>query len=281
MKDPILTRVVRALERVPGLAAIVLGGSRARGTAGPASDYDIGLYYEPAAPLDIAALQSAIAPLVDDPSPTVTPVGEWGPWINGGGWLAVGGFKVDLLYRDLARVREIIADARQGRISMNYQPGHPHGFCSAIWMGEVAICQPLLDPFGIIARLKRECWPFPNALKDALVTRFGWEVDFAIENARIAARRLEQTHVAGCAYRALCCMAQVLFAMNGRYLINEKGAVTEAATCPITIEGLADVQGQVWRDIGNANYDCALHRLTSLSNRLRAISVHHPVGNQA
>jgi hypothetical protein len=32
----------------------------------------------------------------------------------------------------------------------------------------------------------------------------------------------------------------VLFALNGRYLINEKGAVAEAATCPITIEGLAD-----------------------------------------
>jgi hypothetical protein len=281
VKDPILTRVIKALERVPGLAAIVLGGSRARGTAGPASDYDIGLYYEPATPLDIAALQSAIAPLVDDQSSTVTPVGEWGPWINGGGWLAVGGFKVDLLYRDLARVREIIADARQGRVSMNYQPGHPHGFCSVIWMGEVAICQPLLDPFDSIAKLKGECWPFPDALKDALITRFGWEVDFAIENAGMAAKRLEQAHVAGCAYRALCCIAQVLFAMNGRYLINEKGAVSEAATFPITIEDLADVQGQVWRDIGNADYECALRRLTSLSNRLRAICVHDQVGKQA
>ena len=62
----------------------------------------------------------------------------------------------------------------------------------------------------------------------------------AVENAEIAVRRAEQTHIAGCAYRALCCVAQVLFALNGRYLINEKGAVAEAATCPITIEGLVD-----------------------------------------
>jgi hypothetical protein len=271
MKDPILTRVVQALEPVEGIVAIVLGGSRARGTSGPASDYDIGLYYQPTAPLDIAALQSAIAPLVDDSSTTLTPVGEWGPWINGGGWLTVAGVKVDLLYRDLERVRSVIDDVRRGRISMNYQPGHPHGFCSAIWMGEIAICQPLFDPLDGIGKLKAGCWPFPQELKDALVARFGWEVDFAIENAELAARRLEQTHVAGCAHRALCCIAQVLFAVNDRYLINEKGAVAEAATCPITIEGLVGTQSRIWREIGEADYDRALERLRGLSNSLRTI----------
>jgi hypothetical protein len=165
-------------------------------------------------------------------------------------------------------VRAVIADARQGRVSMNYQPGHPHGFCSAIWMGEVATCRPLLDPFGRIAALKGQCWPFPPALQDTLIARFGWEVGFAIENAELAAGRGEQTHVAGCAYRALCCIAQALFALNGRYLINEKGAVAEAATLPITIEGLAQGQTDIWRDIGNADHRSALRRLRSLSDRL-------------
>jgi hypothetical protein len=271
MTAPLLTRVAEALRPVPGLAALVLGGSRGRGTAGPASDYDLGLYYEPDAPLDIAALRSAIAPLVDDPSSTVTPLGEWGPWINGGGWLTIGGVEVDLLYRDLGRVRAVIADARLGRFSMNYQPGHPHGFCSTIWMGEAATCQPLLDPSGSIATLKRETWPYPEALREALITRFGWEVDFAIDNAELAARRGERTHIAGCAYRALCCTAQVLFALNGRYLINEKGAVTEAATCSITLEGLADAQAGIWKDIGEGHHESALGRLRRLSASLSAL----------
>jgi hypothetical protein len=271
MKDPVLARVVEALRPVAGLSAIVLGGSRGRGTAGPKSDYDIGLYYEPDAPLNVEALRSAIAPLVDDPSSTVTQIGEWGPWIIGGGWLSIGGIEVDLLYRDLGRVRAVIADARQGHFSMNYQPGHPHGFCSTIWMGEVATCQPLLDPFGVIAGLKSQTWPYPEALKDALVTRFGWEVDFAIDNAELAARRAERTHIAGCAYRALCCAAQVLFALNGRYLINEKGAVPEAATYPITIKGLAETQNEIWRDIGNGDHESALRRLRDVSGSLRTL----------
>ena len=85
--------------------------------------------------------------MVDDPATApVTPLGEWGPWINGGGWLTVAGRKVDLLYRDLARVRSVVADCAAGRIAMAYQPGHPHGFCSAIWMGEIALCRPIFDP---------------------------------------------------------------------------------------------------------------------------------------
>ncbi|WP_245768548.1 nucleotidyltransferase domain-containing protein [Stigmatella aurantiaca] len=263
--------MTEALRPVQGLVALVLGGSRGRGTAGPASDYDIGLYYEPGVPLNVEGLQRAIAPLVDDPSSAVTRIGEWGPWINGGGWLTIGGAKVDLLYRDLGRVREVIAEARQGRISMNYQPGHPHGFCSVIWMGEIATCQPLHDPFGRIAELKNETWPYPEAVRDALMARFGWEVGFAISNAEKAAPRAEQTHVAGCAYRALCCMAQVLFALNGRYLINEKGAVPEAANFPITIEGLAKAQAEIWRHIGNADAESALRQLRILSTNMSVL----------
>lgn len=271
MEHPVLARLIEALRPVRGLTALVLGGSRARGTAGPASDYDLGLYYEPDAPLDVAALQAAIAPLVDEPSSTVNRIGDWGPWINGGGWLTIEGVEVDLLYRDLGRVREVIAEARQGRFSMNYQPGHPHGFSSVIWMGEVAICRPLLDPLGRIAELKNQTSPFPEALRNALIARFGWEVGFAIENGELAARRAEQTHVAGCAYRALCCVAQVLFALNGRYLINEKGAITEAATYPLTIEGLSRTQAEIWRDIGNADHESALRRLRGVSDGLRAL----------
>jgi hypothetical protein len=98
----------------------------------------------------------------------VTSVGEWGKWIVGGGWLSVGGRKVDFLYRDGERVAEVVAACRTGHITIDYQPGHPHGFCSAIWMGEVALCQPLFDPQGMIAELKAMTSPYPEALREAL-----------------------------------------------------------------------------------------------------------------
>ena len=269
--DPILTRIVPRLAEVRGVEAVVLGGSRARGTHNAASDHDIGLYFGP--PLDTDALLQVARELVDDPdAAAVTPVGGWGPRIVGGGWLSIDGRKVDLLYRGIEPVRAVIADCRAGNVTMSYQPGHPHGFCSAIWMGEVALCRPLHDPQGAIAGLKALTSPYPDALREALLKMFLWEVLFSIENGEIAIARGEQTHIAGCAYRALCCAGQVLFALNGRYLINEKGALAEAAGMPRTLPGLLDRVARIWEAIGRSEFERALSDLRSLDAELRSLT---------
>ncbi|TWC06331.1 nucleotidyltransferase-like protein [Bradyrhizobium macuxiense] len=271
--DPLLARIIPVLAAVPGVAAIMLGGSRARGTAHDASDYDLGLYYRDGAGLDIDRLRAAVMGLVDDPAAVnVTAIGEWGPWIVGGAWLAIDGHKVDLLYRSVEQVTAVIDACRNGEIGMHYQPGHPHGFCSAIWMGEVALCRQLHDPDGIIAALKARTAPYPPALRDALLRRFQWEILFAIENAALAVPRGDTTHIAGCAYRALACVAQVLFALNGQYLINEKGALAQAADFPVTVRDLAARVAEVWRQIGVADYAAALRTLHVLESELRETS---------
>ena len=84
----LLDHLTAVLSAVPGVRAVVLGGSRARGAATEASDYDIGLYYEREAPPDIAGLGRAAVTLAGA-SAKVTATGEWGPWINGGAWLTV------------------------------------------------------------------------------------------------------------------------------------------------------------------------------------------------
>jgi hypothetical protein len=271
--NPFLHPLVSALADVPGVEAVVLGGSRARGTAHVASDYDLGLYFSAARPLDTERLLGVARTLVDDPATAeVTPVGGWGPWIVGGGWLSIEGRKVDLLYRNIDAVAQVIADCRNGEIGMHYQPGHPHGFCSAIWMGEVALCRPLHDPQGVVAKLKAMTEPYPPHLGEALIRRFRWEVLFCIENAELAVARAEQTHVAGCAYRALACLAQVLFALNERYLINEKGALQEAATFPLTIPQLTPRIAEIWRLIGETRFSPALASLCEIETALKALT---------
>ncbi len=270
--DPVLTRIVPELARVSGVVAIVLGGSRARDAAIAASDYDIGLYYRQEKLLDTDRLLIVVKQLVDDAdAAAVTAVGGWGPRIIGGGWLTIEGCKVDLLYRGIESVRAVIANCRAGRISMDYQPGHPHGFCSAIWMGEVALCRPLHDPRGSIAELKASTSPYPDKLRQALLREFLWEVLFSIENGERAIARGDQTHIAGCAYRALSCAVQVLFALNRRYLINEKGALSEAAELPCTVAGLLNQTATVWAAIGRSEFAIALAALRALDGELRTL----------
>ena len=271
--DPLLARIVPRLAEVPGIAGIVLGGSRARGTATAASDYDIGLYYGPHEPLDTARLLEIAKELVDDPTAAaITPVGGWGPRIVGGGWLNVGGQKVDLLYRGVEPVRAVFSACRAGQVSMDYQPGHPHGFCSAIWMGEVALCVPLHDPNGAIAELKAATTPYPDALRDALLKMFLWKILFSIENGEIAVARGEQTHIAGCTYRALCCIGQVLFALNRRYLINEKGALAEAASFPRNVSLLPERTDRIWAALGRREFAAVFSDLRALEADVLALT---------
>ncbi len=223
--DVLLARLVRALGGVPGIRAVVLGGSRARGFASAHSDYDIGLYYEPDQPIDVGRLAKAAVLLPGTSGSQATAIGEWGPWINGGAWLTVEGTRVDLLYRDLAKVREVIEACRAGTIERVYQPGHPHAFVSAIYMGEVAQCRPLWDPEGVLVPLKRQCTPYPPRLGEALIRAFFWEARFALENAAHGRGREDVNYVAGCAFRSVACLCQALFAHNRTYLLNEKGAV--------------------------------------------------------
>jgi hypothetical protein len=230
--DVLLDRLVRALGGVPGIRAIVLGGSRARGEAAPHSDYDIGLYYEADNPIDTGRLAKAAVLLPGAASSSVTALGEWGPWVNGGAWLTIDGRRVDLLYRELGKARGVIEACHAGRIERVYQPGHPHAFVSAIYMGEVALARVLWDPDQVMAPLKRQCRPYPPALAEALIRTFLWEARFAVENGLHGRGRDDPAYVAGCGFRAVACLCQSLFALNGVYLLNEKGAALAVAKLP-------------------------------------------------
>lgn len=235
--------MIEALAPVPGVAAIVLGGSRAQGSHHDGSDYDIGLYYRPENPIDTAALAEAVAGLDDRGSgEAVTRIGEWGPWINGGAWLKIEGQPADLLYRDLGKVEHCLSEALEGRFETAYQSGHPHAFTSAHYLGEAALCRPLHDPDGVMADLKARLNPFPELLRASLMRQFGWEAGFALMTGAKGARHGDVAYVAGSLWRATACLCQTLFALNRAWLINEKGAVAAAARLP---RAPADVQGRV------------------------------------
>jgi predicted nucleotidyltransferase len=237
----LLDEVVERLRPVAGVAAIALGGSRARGTATPRSDVDIALYYAPERPLDLDTLQS-VAQTVDDERRThlLTPIGGWGPWINGGGWLHVRGMPVDFLYRDLHQMTTAIERCRRGDVTIVYQPGHPHGFLTSIYLAEAALCRILWDPHNALQELKAQTAPYPPLLKVTLIEKFSWEAGFALQNARKGASYADLVYVAGCCFRSVSCLLQTLFALNERYWMNEKGALALAATFPQGPQALAE-----------------------------------------
>jgi hypothetical protein len=225
----LIDQIVDQVKTVKGVSAIALGGSRARGTHTPQSDIDLCLYYDPKNSLDLNALNRIASGLDDRHAPgLLTPLGGWGPWINGGGWLTIHSQPVDFLYRDLSKVAAVIQACHAGQVEIAYQPGHPFGFLSSIYMAEIALCRLLWDADGKVPELKKKTQPYPAALKKALIAKFAWEVDFSLEIAKKSIERADVSYAAGSCFRSAACMLLVLFALNGQYWLNEKGALALA-----------------------------------------------------
>ncbi len=227
-------RIATRLGEIEGIVAVALGGSWAREEADPDSDLDLSIYYRNDHRPSIGELRQ-LAQELDDrhPPDAVTGFGEWGPWINGGAWLFIGGRKVDWLYRDLDLVERTIGECRAGRPSVYYQPGHPHGFHTHMYMGEVHYCRLLHDPEGALESLKNLTEHYPPRLRRALIRGQLWEARFALDTCRKSGARGDAFYVAGCLFRCAACMVQALFALNERYLINEKGSVEAADRLPL------------------------------------------------
>lgn len=264
----------RELARISGVTAIVIGGSWAKGTNKPDSDIDIALYYEPKTLPDLETLRQVANQYDDAPRPDIlSPFGEWGPWINGGGWLSIKGQRVDLLYSNLEQVRFYVREALEGRSVLSHQPGHPHGFHSHMYAGQVHLCQILFDSQGEIARLKQLLWPYPEKLKAELIRDFLWQAGFALQVAEKGASRGDIFCVNGFLFDCAASLIQVLFALNEAFWLNEKGALDSADAFPIKPKNFKTKVETVLAHVGENPKELkqSLQRFEDLVSETRAI----------
>lgn len=225
MVDNIIQLVTEKLSSLSFIEGIVLGGSRARGTHTEDSDIDIGIYYHSES-FDLDTINQLAAELDDEHrSNLIAPPGAWGNWINGGGWLIIQGHHVDLILRDIKRVEHVMKDTNQGIVTANYQTGHPHGYISAMYRGELGISKILYAKSDSFCELKKQAETYPSALQKGLAEFFMFEAGFSLMFAKDNIDKDDLSYVCGHCFRSISCLNQVLFAVNREYCINEKKAV--------------------------------------------------------
>jgi hypothetical protein len=225
-----MTSLSQRLGAIRGMQAVVLGGSHARGRAQPGSDIDLYLFYSEAAPFSIPSIRELAEAVNDTPGPVVTDFYAWGRWVNGGAWLTVGGQRVDFVYRNLEHLERVIAEAEAGRYEVDYGQQPPFGFFSAAYLGEVAVAIPLFDPGARLELLKRRVADYPEALRRAVVQDYLWAAELGLAAfAPKFAGRSGAYGTAACLTRAVNQLLLVLFALNRRYLMDDKTALAEVA----------------------------------------------------
>ena len=176
----LVSSLANRLGAIRGIRAVVLGGSHARGLARPGSDIDLGLLYSEATPFSIQSVRQLAEDVNDTHGPVVTDFYGWGPWVNGGAWLTIGGQRVDFLSRSLEHMERVIAEAEAGRYELHYNQQPPFGLFSGAYLGEIAVCIPLFDPEARLEVLKRKVGNYPEALRHAVVQDYLWQAELGL-----------------------------------------------------------------------------------------------------
>ena len=229
-----MEHLAERLAAVPGVVAVTLGGSRARGDARPESDWDFGLYYRGEIGVDAVRAFGLEGEIVEP--------GAWGRLVNGGAWLRVDGERVDLLYRDLDVVEHWVAEADAGRFEVDHVEGYVAGMATYVLAGELALARVL------VGELPRPA--FAEPLRQAASTYWRWSAEFSLRVAGSAAERADTAHCSGLLARAALAAAQARLAERGEWALNEKGILRRAGLAGL--EPILAAAGATRRDLGQA-----------------------------
>lgn len=214
-----IERLVDELHALPGIEAVALGGSRARGAERPDSDWDLAIYYRGA--FDPESLRALGHP------GRIFPLGGWGGGVfNGGAAIEVDGVRVDVHYRDPDSIDAELAAARAGRVRTEALMFHLAGIPGYIVLAELALCRVLR---GDLPRPE-----YPDALADAaseLWTTNAGELFFYARGGHAARGRAAQC--VAMTVQAATYAAHGILATRRVWLTNEKGMLEAAG-----LEGL-------------------------------------------
>lgn len=271
----LLLSITDQLRAISGITAVVLGGSHARGSARTGSDIDLGLFYSEASPFSIQHIRELAESINDTANPVVTDFYGWGPWVNGGAWLTIGGQRVDFIYRSLEHVERVIAEAEAGRYVLDYVQQPPFGFFSPTYLGEISICIPLFDADARLNALKQRIASYPEALRRAVVQDFLWQVEFNLAAfAQKFAARGDAYGTASCLTRAVNQLILVSFALNRQYLLNDKTALAEVAEFALAPRAFAPRVQRTLAHLGSsaAELDAAVKSTVQLFQEIAVLT---------
>jgi len=210
--EDVVAELVPKLAELPGVRAVVLGGSRAQGAAGPDSDWDFGVYYR-------GTFEAERLGRLGHPAHVARP-GEWGRIVNGGAWMSVFGQRVDVLLRDLDQVERWWDDARDGRFEIDNVPGHLAGLPTYTVLGEVALAQVLTGELPTVG--------FPARLREVAEARWRWNGSFSLLHADVHLRKGNTAGAVGMAAKAAMETAHAVVASRGVWVLNEKTLIGRA-----------------------------------------------------
>lgn len=212
--DAFLMWLTGELSELPGVQAVALGGSRAKGEHRPDSDWDLALYYRGAFDPDCVRAKGWDGQVSD--------IGGWGGGVmNGGAWLTIEDRRVDIHYRDLDEVEQRCHEAEAGRFTKELLLFYAAGIPSYVLMAELAL--------NVVLAGELPKPSYPDLLSRTAEQRWSNDAIASLGYAYAALRTRGDVGVGlAQAGRGLIEKAHAVLAARKEWVTNEKGIVERA-----------------------------------------------------
>jgi hypothetical protein len=231
--DPqtLITDLLPALRAsVAGRCSISLAGAHAKGHWDAGSDLDLFLLTDELKPVpERQALLEALGAENIYISDGLDPY----PW-GGSMDFTYQGVPVETTVRSIGRMEEVVRSCAAGQFTVIPELWTTRGYYDFVYLAEASFLKPIDDPGQIVAGLRSQVDPYPQAFREAAIQYFWPRANFWMHNFhyKTAIQRGDYVYTSGILQQSFHHLVQVLFPLNQRFFSGDKRLTLQLAALP-------------------------------------------------
>ncbi|MES2013576.1 MAG: hypothetical protein V4445_07490 [Pseudomonadota bacterium] len=216
----------QALSAINRVVAVGLGGSRGLALADENSDYDFVIFRHSGDRIDSKSIVDAVRPFAD-----LGKIQDTVGFVR----LEVSGKKIDIFQKELSLIEREIHMAKAGKFNWSIRQLFPHGDLSTCIISHITFLELCSEKDQCLTKLKKLAEPFPLLLTDSLTKTFATQASISLIHANKIQRPTDMQYYIGLCSAFVFFTNIVLFAINKKYPVIEKGGsriITSLPNCP-------------------------------------------------
>ena len=245
-----MKKLIVALSSIPGVVGVGLGGSRGLGIADKNSDYDFVLFRNGGNPINSSQILETVQKHKES---------------------SADSHKIEVFEKDLDQVAKEIEFAKQGKFIWSTRQLFPHGDLSTNQISHIMYLLLCAERDHSITRLRQLAEPFPDKLQHGLVKFFLSQAKITLIHATKIRREEDLQYLISLCSSFVFFTNIVLFALNKRYPVIEKGGASLVFRLPLTIHNYQPRIPLLFTHTSNGNYGLVVTELSALFEELKAL----------
>lgn len=255
-----IDELIKALSVIDGIAGIVLGGSRGIDIGNDKSDYDIAIYTSGDKRLPCELIAKHIPKQI---KADVNPV-----LISG----YLGDIKFELFQKALPRIQQEVDNNTQGKFRWFLAPLLPYGDVSYRQVSHLVNAKVLFDRENRLQSIIDQVTPIPALFKKSVINHFFKQINNSVIHIGKVNKKEDQFHFMSLIGLIFFCYFNILYVLNNRYPIIEKGNIQVALSLANAPEDLQKRMSLIYSAASAFEFEAARKLMHALVADLKTIA---------